>query len=140
MRGDHAGQVTPLVVVIATALVLMGGLVVDGGVILAANRRAGAEAEAAARAGAQALDTDAYRRGEPARLDPAEAVRRAEEWVSRYGHAGRAAVVGPDTVEVQVSFSQPLSILGIIGLGPVAVDGTGRARLVVGTGAPEDVR
>ncbi len=132
MRRDHAGQVTPLVVVMATALILMGGLVVDGGVILAANRRA--------RAGAQALDTDAYRRGEPARLDPAEAVRLAEAWVGRYGHAGSARVVGPDTVEVQVSFSQPLSVLGIIGLGPVQVDGTGRARLVVRTGAPEDVR
>jgi len=35
---------------------------------------------------------------------------------------------------------RPLSILGVIGLGPVQVDGSGRARLVVGTGAPEDVR
>ena len=138
MRRDEAGQVTAFVVVFAMALILVGGLVVDGGVILAANRRAGAEAEAAARAGVQALDTDAYRRGEPARLDAAEAVSLAEAWVSRYGHAGTARVLGPDTVEVQVSFTQPLAILGIIGLGPVDIDGTGRARLVVGTG--EDVR
>ena len=135
MRRDDAGQVTAFVVVFATALILVGGLVVDGGVILAANRRAGAEAEAAARAGAQALDTDAYRRGEAARLDPDEAVSLAEAWVGRYGHAGSARVVGSDTVEVEVSFSQPLSILGMIGLGPVHIDGNGRARLVVGTGA-----
>jgi len=140
VRGDDTGQVTPFVVVFTAALVLMAGLVVDGGVILAANRRAGAEAEAAARAGAQALDTDAYRRGEPARLDASEAVSLAEAWLGRYGHAGSARVVGPDTVEVDVSFSQPLSILGVIGLGPVQIDGSGRARLVVGTGAPEDVR
>ena len=43
-------------------------------------------------------------------------------------------------MEVDIAFSQPLSLLGIIGLGPVSVYGSGRARLVVGTGAPEDVR
>ena len=135
MRRDESGQVTAFVVVIVAALVAVAGLVIDGGVVLAAHRRAASEAEAAARAGVQALDTDAYRRGEPARLDAAQAVEWAEAWLGRYGHSGTASVVGTDVVEVQVSFTQPLSILGVLGLGPAQVSGDGRARLVVGPGS-----
>ena len=46
---------TAFVVTLAAALILLAGLVLDGGLVLAAKRRAINEAEAAARAGAQQI-------------------------------------------------------------------------------------
>lgn len=140
MRGEESGQVSAFLVVFVSALVLLAGLVVDGGVILAANRKVGAEAEAAAREGASVMDTSRYRAGGPLVLDPAGATRAAQDYIAGTGHSGSARVTGTDTVEVQVSFSQPLVILGIIGLGPVSIRGEGRARSRVGVSAPEDIR
>lgn len=140
MRADESGQVSAFLVVIISALILVAGLVVDGGVILAANRKAGAEAEAAARAGVSVYDTGRYRAGGPLVLDPAGADRAARDYVAQTGHSGTVRVTGPDTVEVEVTFSQPLVILGILGLGPVSVRGEGRARSRVGVSAPDDIR
>lgn len=109
---------------------------VDGGVILAATRRAGAEAEAAARAGAQGLDEDAYRRGQGYRLDPADAERRAQAYLAQTGHTGTVTVTQPDTVSVEVRFSQPLVILGAFGVGPRSVSGDGTARAATGVSQP----
>jgi hypothetical protein len=140
MRRDESGQVTAFLVVIISALILLAGLVVDGGVILAANRKAGAEAEAAARAGASVYDTGRYRAGGPLVLDPSGAERAAQDYIGQTGHGGSARVTGPDTVEAEVSFSQPLVILGIIGIGPVSIHGQGTARSRVGVSAPDDIR
>jgi len=136
MRRDESGQATAFVVVFALALIVVAGLVVDGGVILAANRKAGTEADAAARAGTQALDMDAYRAGRPLALNPGEAVTEAQAYPASPGHALSARVSGADTVDVDVTFSQPLLILGVIGIGPVDIHGHGRARFRAGVTAP----
>ena len=59
-RGED-GTVTAFVVIFTLALILLAGLVVDGGLTLAARVQAIDEAQAAARAGAQAIDLAAYR-------------------------------------------------------------------------------
>ena len=133
-RGE-GGQVTAFVVVFAMALIVVAGLVVDGGVILAANRRAGLEADAAARAGTQALDVDAYQAGRPLTLDPAAAVAAAQAHPVSPGHTVSARVAGVDTVDVDVRFSQPLLILRVLGIGPVNISGHGRARFRAGVEA-----
>jgi len=140
MTRDERGQISAFLVVFISALVLLAGLVVDGGVILAANRKAGAEAEAAARAGTSVLDTDAYRAGGPLVLDPAGATRAAEDYIAQTGHAGTVQVTGTDTVQVEVTFSQPLIILGLVGIGPVSIEGQGTARSRVGVSSPDDIR
>src|SRR3546814_2863091 len=58
---NERGSVTAFVVIMTSALLAMAGLVIDGGYALAAHRRAFNEAEAAARAGAQAVDLDTLR-------------------------------------------------------------------------------
>jgi hypothetical protein len=58
------GMVTAFVVVFATALVLVSGLVVDGGRMLAEHRKVNNLADSAARAGAQAISGDAFRSGD----------------------------------------------------------------------------
>ena len=57
----------------AAALVLMIGLVLDGGLTLAARERALGEAQEAARAGAQAVNLATYRQDGDLVLDPAQA-------------------------------------------------------------------
>ena len=58
---DERGQVTVFVVIFMIALIGLAGLVIEGGVALAARRRAINEAQAAARAGAEALNEGHYR-------------------------------------------------------------------------------
>ena len=131
MRRNERGQVTAFVVVFAAAMLLFAGLVIDGGLVLAAQRRAANEAEAAARAGAQAVDIDAYRAGGDFMLQPEQARQAALGYLAQTGHEGEAAVVG-DRVSVVVRFRQPMQILGIGGLGSVAVTGRGEARAARG--------
>jgi len=59
--GKDEGMVTAFVVVFTLALLFMAGLVLDGGLTLAAKVQAIDEAQAAARAGAQAVDIPTYR-------------------------------------------------------------------------------
>ncbi|MFP5375800.1 MAG: pilus assembly protein TadG-related protein, partial [Acidimicrobiia bacterium] len=84
-RRGEAGVVTLFVVALMAVFVALGGLVVDGGVLLDARRRAINEAEAAARAGAQALAPGAVRAGasDVSVAGAEEAVRR---YVAATGH------------------------------------------------------
>ena len=58
---DEAGSVTAMVAIFAVALLLLAGLVYDGGMILASKRRAINTAEQAARAGAQEVSIASVR-------------------------------------------------------------------------------
>jgi Flp pilus assembly protein TadG len=131
MRHDERGAVTVFVVVFTTTLLLVAGLVIDGGYVLAARRQAINEAEAAARAGAQAIRTDVLRADGPVTISPAEAQRKALAYLAGSGHEGTVDVFG-DTVRVEVSFSKPLAILGLAGLAHVTIRGTGEAQGVRG--------
>lgn len=123
---DEQGTVTAFVVGFTFALLVVAGLVVDGGGLLAARRVAINEAEAAARAGAQAVDPASLRAGGPVIVDPVAAHQRALDYLATTGHAGVVDVEG-DTVTVTVSFSRPMTILGIAGLGDMTVRGSGSA-------------
>lgn len=121
-RLDERGAVTVFVVIFTVALLLGAGLVIDGGSILNSRREAINEAEAAARAGAQAVVDP--RTGE---LDARAATRLAEQYMSRTGHSGSASVDG-DTINVEVGFERPMMILGIGGLHSASIKGHGQAR------------
>jgi Putative Flp pilus-assembly TadE/G-like len=131
MHRDERGQVTAFVVVFAVTLIFVAGLVLDGGYVLAARRRAVNEAEGAARAGAATLAVEGYRASGPLRLDPARAESAARDYLAQTGHGGDVAVSG-DRVAVVVRFDQPLQILGLGGLGAQSVTGRGEARAVLG--------
>jgi Flp pilus assembly protein TadG len=113
-RRDEAGQVTAFVVVFMVALIAVAGLVIDGGVALAAQRRAMNEAQAAARAGAEALNVELYRDQGVSEIDQSA----ARDAVGNYMKAADNGVtpdvhfVGTDTVVVDLSFTQSLNIFG----------------------------
>lgn len=133
-RADDSGQVTVFVVGIMVALLLLAGLVVDGGDVLAARQMAIDNAEAAARAGAQAISISSYRSSGEVVLDPAAAESAADSYLRGVGDQGTVTVSG-DTVTVTVRLRQPLAILSIVGIASLTVTGTGSAVPVLGPGA-----
>ena len=128
-RRNQRGAVTVFVVAMTTALLLVAGLVFDGGRMIAANRDADAVAAAAARAGVQGVDESGLRQSNGAPINPAEASARVHRYLSTTPFTGSATVNG-DTVTVQVHRTQPLQILSLAGLRSSTITGSGSARAV----------
>ncbi|MGI8778103.1 MAG: pilus assembly protein TadG-related protein [Acidimicrobiales bacterium] len=118
------------------AFLILGGLAVDGGYVLAARRRAIDEANGAARAGAQALAPSSYRSSGSVDLDPGAATAAAQDFLAATGHSGSVSVSGNE-VSVTLSFDQPMSLLRLVGIDTVTVNGRGRAHSVRGTDVGE---
>ena len=133
-RDDERGMLTMYVAIISVGLLVLCGLVVDGGYVLAGRRRAIDEANGAARAGAEALTGADYRIDGDVTLDPGRGAAAAQEFLAATGHTGTVTVNG-DEVTVQTSFGQPTALLGLIGIRSVTVSGRGRARAVDGVTA-----
>ena len=128
---DDRGTVTVFVVGFMLALLLVAGLVFDGGNVLSARRQAANIAESAARAGAQALDVGAARSSGGTRLDIAAAIADADAYLRTAGYQGSASVRGNDVL-VEVTITQRTFLLGLAGLTSVTVHGRGQARAVRG--------
>ena len=131
MTTRERGTVTAFVSVLMVALLVVAGLVFDGGHLLAARRDAANIAESAARAGAQALDETAVRSGAGVVLDPLVARRRSEDYLAVNGFDGQVAATR-EMVAVEVTVTRQLFILGVAGLNDVTVTGRGQARAVRG--------
>ena len=134
--GDaESGMVTAFVVIFTLALVLMAGLVLDGGLALAAKVQAIDDAQAAARAGAgaQAIDIPTYRASGQITLDPAQAAADAERYLAAAGHTGTVSVNG-EQVTVTVTITQATQILSLAGIDHLTETGTGTATAEQGNG------
>jgi Flp pilus assembly protein TadG len=123
---DERGTVTVFVVGFVLALLLVAGLVIDGGNVLAARREAANVAESAARAGAQAIDVGAARTSAGAQLDPSAATARAESYLNQAGYEGTASVHGNQML-VEVTITRRMSLLGLAGITSMTVHGLGQA-------------
>jgi hypothetical protein len=122
----EVGMVTAFVVVFMLALIVMAGLVLDGGLALAAKVQAIDDAQAAARAGAQAIDVPLYRSTGEITLDPTQASTDAEAFLARTGHTGTVSVNG-DQVTVTVTITQPTQILSLVGIDSLTETASGSA-------------
>jgi Flp pilus assembly protein TadG len=121
-------MVTVFVALAAFALLLMVGLVVDGGGRMRALGRADRVAAEAARAGAEAADT----RGPTLVLDRPAASAAAIAYLRSAGVAGTVTLTGPRTVTVTVTVTGRDVILGLVASGAYAVTGSAQATLVIG--------
>ena len=124
--GEEAGMVTAFVVIFTLALLAMAGLVLDGGLALAAKVQAIDAAQAAARAGAQAIDIPTYRATGQITLDAAQATADAQAFLAAAGEHGTVTVAG-ETVDVTVTITQPTQILSVVGVDQLTVSGAGSA-------------
>lgn len=133
---DHergGGAVSAPMAIAVIALLAAIGLGIDGSRAAQALATADAVAEEAARAGGQALDTTALRRGEIA-VDPAGAVAAALAHlaVARTADAGvdgTVTLIAPQRIRVQTRITRPTVLLGLIGRPEIT--GTGQADAVL---------
>jgi hypothetical protein len=128
-----AGSVTVFFAVSMLGLLLLIGLVADGGAKLRATQRADAVAAEAARAGGQALDLSQAVTGTDTQVDPAAAIRAAQDYLNAT-HVTGTVTVSADRAHLLVTVNQsaPTTFLGLIGIDSLPVTGHAQAQLVDG--------
>ena len=126
-RDNERGSVSILIAALGLALLMATGLAVDGGRKLGALSEARDIADNAARAGAQMVDTDAYRSTGTPTIDPAAATQRANAYLASQGHQG-TITVNATTVTVTVTITVDTKFLP----GPIVVSATESASAIAG--------
>lgn len=124
---DDRGSVSIFIAVLGAAFIIVAGLAIDGGRKLGGLSEARHLADNAARAGAQAIDTDGYRSSGVVTLDPTAAAQAANEYLASTGHTGVVSIAG-DTVTVTVQVVVDTRILP----GPYTVSATEAATATLG--------
>lgn len=131
-RGDR-GTIAMYTVLFTPVVLLLAGLLVDGGLAIHARQRAADMAEQAARAGANQIDTDALRdTGKPV-LDPGRARAAACDLLAAYPDEVTASECDANDQEVAVTvqISVEPQLLGIIpGFGAFRLTSSATARPV----------
>ena len=126
------GSVTAFFAISALGLLVLLGLVADGGAKLRATQQATAIAAEAARAGGQALDTAAATAGSSGHVDRTQAVQAAQHYLSAAGATGTVEVSTDRTrLTVTVTRSAPTAFLSLIGIDQLTVTAHAQAVLVV---------
>ncbi len=128
-RPDDAGQSTTLYVVLVAALIVVAGLVVDGGAYMQAKDRSTHVAQEAARAGANAVSGSTVLGAPLPQVNAVQAETKAQEYISAAGMEGSVRVEG-DLVTVEVTDKRRTTFLGIVGISSVSATSQESARLV----------
>lgn len=127
------GTITLWILGLCVLLLPLGGLGLDLGRAFSARRSLGATADAAALAGAGALDIAAYRADGSVRLDPTRAEARARRSVADQLDADAVRAVRvhveADTITVEVEGDVDLTLLRLLrGAEPFTVTASATAR------------
>ena len=133
------GSVTAWLLGTVVALLVLAGLVLDGGTALAARGRAADAAAQAARAGADALDQSSLRSASPSGFtaNPAQAGAAANRVLATAGVSGEVQVSGAQ-VTVTARATDRTAVLTLIGIDEVGGEASSTAIPLHGmnTGAP----
>lgn len=125
------GAITPMLVVVCVALLLMVGLVVDAGAKLNAVSQANDVAAQAAHAAAAQLDTTAALSGGQIQVSTSQAQEAAYAVLAGAGMSGTVDIEG-QYVSVTATCTKPTAFLSLIGI--TTVQGTGTAQVRITTG------
>lgn len=126
-RDERGGSVYTLALMTVTALMLLIGLVVDGGAKVSAATEAEAVAAAAARAGVNAAAASQLAGAAP---DTAAAVRAARGYLDQAGVQGTVTLLGGGNLRVTTSLTRRTTFLSMIGINQVTGTGQAEASLV----------
>src|SRR3954447_17593027 len=129
----EAGAATVFVVTFAVVLLVMAGLVVDGGLALNARQRVADDVEQAARAGSAHLNEETLRNSGLVRIDPGPAQIAAEKFLgARHYPAGSVTVTATDQqVTVRARIQQRTALLSLIFIDHFNIQAQGQARPAV---------
>lgn len=122
INSDRASM-TMWFAITAFALIVIVGLVVDGGGKITARQRANFVAEEAARTAAQQIILPLGMRGISTTVDPITAQLAAQAYLARAGVPGVVTPVSPVTLTIVTTVVYQPKFLGLIGLGPQTVFG-----------------
>ncbi|REE98317.1 pilus assembly protein TadG-related protein [Thermomonospora umbrina] len=128
-RGER-GSIAMFTVLLTPAVLLLAGLLVDGGLAIHARQRAADMAEQAARAGANEIDADVLRATGRPEIDPGRACAGAYDLLDAYGTevTARSCLPGAEEVSVTVTITVRARLLGIVpGLGDFTMTSTASA-------------
>jgi hypothetical protein len=125
---SEAGTITVFTALTAVALLLLAGLVVDGGGRLRAVGRADRIAAEAARAAVEAVNT----RGRTLVLDRSAALAAATAYLHTAGATGTVTITGSRTIHVTAVLTGHYLILSLTGTTSYQVTGTATATLTLG--------
>jgi Flp pilus assembly protein TadG len=134
-RGD-AGAATLYVVIAGFPLLLvMAGLLIDGGRALTAREEATVLVDQAARAAADQISARSLRTGDPAgaQIDPSAARVAGRRVLAAGGATGSVTVTAAHQVAVTAHITRPTTILSVIHLEEMSVTGTATATVLYGT-------
>lgn len=121
---DDQGSATPFVVGLALTLVVMAGLVADGGGALNARMRLADDVEHAAIAGAQSTDELHLRETGELVIDEGEAEQRIRDHLAGKGYHNITMNVDATTVTVHAELTVPTKTLSLIGIDRFDVEAT----------------
>ena len=122
---EERGAATVFVVLLATAMLVCAGLVIDGGYTLAARRAAMSQAEQAARLASDKLSESSLRSGRSA-LVTGQAQGAAQSYLANAGAAGSVSITG-DRVTVTVRETYRPAVLSMVGIDSLDVTATATA-------------
>lgn len=128
-RWNERGVVTVMVVALTVTVIAAGGLVYDGGRLMAARREAGSVAASAARIAAQELNVDLFETGDTVTLVSADADTTARKLLIEQGYNDFTITVTGDTVRVVIRDDVTLTLLTFLGGNTRRVVGTATAQL-----------
>lgn len=135
LPGDHErGAITPMVVVVGVALLLMVGLVVDAGAKLNAVSQANDVAAQAAHAAAAQLDTGAALSAGQIGVSTSQAQEAGMAVLAGSDMSGSVVIDG-QSVTVTATCTKPAAFLSLIGI--TTVQGTGTASVRIATGGEQ---
>jgi hypothetical protein len=126
-RRDQRGQsVSVYVVLVAAALIMTTGLVVDGGQKVAASSRAESAAAGAARAAGNAAATQALAGSDSA----GSAVTAAKAYLTGEPGVSGSVSIRDGVVTVRTESTAPTLFLSVIGIASVTANGMAEANIV----------
>jgi Flp pilus assembly protein TadG len=127
---DDTGSLSVAAALAGVVVIVLLGLVVDGGNVLAARQHASDLAENAARSGANALSIPTLRRTGRIELDPVAAQAAAQQSL-RVGGVSGTVSVDTTTVTVTVTIKEHTPLLALTGVDHVDVTGRATADVVL---------
>ena len=129
---DDEGQAALIVVVFALFLIMLIGLVSDGGMILSQRRDLQGLADGAARAAAQPGNQNASRSGSTS-IDPTTAEQDAQSYLADAGFEGSSNVLtAGGQVTIQLSESVPLGFAKLLGISRTTLHATSTSSPISG--------
>lgn len=127
------GSVTLFFCISVVGLLVMVGLVVDGGAKVRALQRADRLAAEAGRAGGQAIDVSAAIAGDAPTVDAQAAANATQAYLRANDVSGTVSVTDAGhALIVDVTTTTPTVFLGLIGVNTLTVNGSAKVVLVRG--------